>query len=390
MRILLVCPAVPQPPSHGASRLVASQLIDHLRDRHAFALVAAAGPGDSATAHSWLAVAAAPVAIVPAHRMRHPLSGRPAEGLRALATALRRATAAFRPDVVHLESALLAPLARVAGVPCVLGCPESPAAAARGAGRYLAPTWQRLRARLDERRETGWAREWFGGVTACVVDCEDDRRISSARVPLEQIEVIPGGIDAERYAYRRIGHAGRLVFSGDVSKPGDLHAARRLATSILPLVRRRIPRAELLIAATGDAEAAHDLGRLEGVRVESRLADLRPSLWGAGVYVSPLVTGAGRAPRLLEAFALGTPVVASAASVSRLDDVVPGQHALGAEDDADFADAVGLLMREPVTATTLAGNARALVERCRTWRTIAQRYDDVYQRLGQQSIGRAA
>lgn len=390
MRILLVCPAVPQPPSHGASRLVASQLLHHLGERHAFAVVAAAAPGDSATAQPWLASAAATVEIVAAPRLRHPLSGRPAEGLRVLATALRRATAAFRPDIVHLESPVLAPLARAAAVPCVLGCHESPVAG-RGGGRYAAPAWQRLRARLDERRESGWAREWFAGAAMCVVDCEHDRRLSSAHVPLEQIEVIPGGIDAERYAYRRIGHAGRLVFTGDVSHRGNLAAARRLATSILPLVRRRIPRAELLIATTGDAEAAHDLGHLEGVRVERRLADLRPSLWGAAVYVSPLATAAaGRAPRLLEAFALGTPVIASAASLSRLDDVVPGHHVLGAESDADFADAVGLLMREPVVATTLARHARALVERCRTWRTIAQRYDDVYRWLGQQPRERAA
>ena len=388
MRILLVCPTIPQPPSHGASRLVASPIMDHLGERHAFALVAAAGPG--ATAHPWLSSVAAPLEIVPAHRMRHPLSGRPAEGLRALAAALRRASAAFRPDVVHLESALLAPLACIAGVPAVLVCHQSPVARARGAGRYPAPAWQRLRARLDERHETGWAREWFGGVTACVMECEDDRRINSAHVPLEQMEVIAGGIDAERYAYRRVGHASRLVFTGDVSSPGDLEAARRLATSILPLVRRRIPRAELLIAATGDAEAAHDLGRLEGVRVEGRLADLRPSLWGAGVYVSPLGAGDGRASRLLEAFALGTPVVASAASLSRLDDVVPGQHVLAAEDDAELAEAASRLMREPVAATTLARNARAFVERCRSWSTIAERYDELYHRLGQQRLERVA
>ena len=392
MRILLVCPAVPQPPSHGVSRLVASPLLDHLGERHAFAVVAAAAPGDSAAAHTWLASAAAPVEIVPAHRLRHPLSGRPAQGLRLLAAAVRRASAVFRPDVVHLEGALLAPLAPVAGVPCVLVCHEAHVRGARGSGRYPAPAWQRLRARLDERHDTGWAREWFGGVTACVVECEHDRRISAAHVPLEQIEVIPGGLDIERYAYRRIGHPSRLVFTGDVSSPVELEAAHRLATSILPRVRKRVPRAELLIAATGDAEAAQHLGRLEGVRVESRLGDLRPSVWGAGIYVSPLAAGSGggRASRLLEAFALGTPVVASAASLARLDDVVPGQHVLGAADDADFADAVGLLIREPVVATTLARNARALVEQCRTWRTIVRRYDDLYQRLGQLPMEKAA
>jgi glycosyltransferase involved in cell wall biosynthesis len=389
MRILLVCPSVPQPPSHGTSRLVAAQLLEHLADQHAFALIAAGGPDDSATAHTWLASVAAPVEIVPAHRMRHPLSGRPGKGVQTLAMALRRVSAAFRPDVVHLEGALLAPLTRETSAPCVLSSHGSPVADAPGGGRQ-APAWQRLRARLDARRETGWAREWLSGVTTCVVECEDDRRISSARVPAERIAVIPGGIDAERYAYRRRGHASRLVFTGDLSRPSDLDAARRLATSILPLVRRRIPRADLLIAATGDAQAAHELGRLDGVRVESRLADLRPSLWGAGVYVSPLADGAGRASRLLEACALGTPVVASSASLARLDDVVPGQHVLSAEDDADFADAVGLLVREPVVATTLARNARALVEQGRTWRTLASRYDDVYQQLGGRPMERAA
>lgn len=390
MRILLVSPALPHRPSHDAARLLASQLIDHLSDRHAVGVVAATGPADTAAARAWLAARAAPVEIVPARRCRHPLSGRPDGGLRALAAALRRASAAFRPDVIHLEGALLAPLARVADAPCVLGCHESPAARAREAGRAPAPTWQRLRARLAARLETGWARKWFDAVSACVVDSEYDRRATSAHLPFDRIEVISAGIDADRCAYRRIGDPGRLVFTGDLGAPADAEAARRLATSILPLVRRRMPRTELVIAGTGTADPARELGRLEGVRVEGRLADLRPTVWGAAVYVSPLATGSGRTVRILESLALGTPVVASAASLSRLDPVVPGHHVLAADGDADFADAISLLMREPVVANTIARNARELVERSLTWRAVTQRYEDVYRRIGRRPMEQAA
>jgi glycosyltransferase involved in cell wall biosynthesis len=367
----------------------ASHLVDHLSARHTFGVVAATGPADTAMARAWLAGRAAPVEIVPAGRWCHPLSGRPGAGLRALAGALRRATAAFQPDVVHLDSALLAPLARVAGAPSVLACHDAPAVLAGDATRATARGWRRLRARLVERREGDWARAWFGAVSACVVESEHDRRVTSAYLPFERIDVISAGIDAERYAYRRIGEPGRLVFTGDLGRPGDVEAARRLATSILPAIRRRSPRTDLVIASTGTAEPARDLGRLDGVRVDGRLADLRPTVWGAATYISPL-TGVGRTTRLLEALALGTPVVGSPASLSRLDAVVPGHHALSADSDTDVADAVSLLMREPVVANTIARNARELVERSLTWRAVTQRYEDVYRRVAQARTEQAA
>ncbi|HEY7517785.1 MAG TPA: glycosyltransferase, partial [Methylomirabilota bacterium] len=235
-----------------------------------------------------------------------------------------------------------------------------------------------------------WARDWFGGVSACVVDSEHDRRALADHLPSERLEVIAGGIDTERYAYRRIGEPGRLVFTGNLGAPSDLEAAQRLATSILPRVRRRVARAQLVIAGTDTAGRARELGRLEGVRVDARLGDLRPSVWGAAVYVSPAAGGSDRTARIVESLALGTPVVASAASLSRLDAVEPGHHVLAADGDADVADAVALLMREPVVASTLARNARALVERARGWRTVTQRYEAVYRRLGERPLERAA
>src|SRR6267142_1248771 len=230
MRVLFVTPRLPYLPCHDAARLAASHLVDHLAGRHAVAVVAATGSGDTPAQRGWLASRAALVETVPA-------------------------------------------------------CHESATLRARDVRRAGDSAGRRLAARVDERAETAWAREWFGAATACVVDSEDDRRALVEHVPFERIDVLPAGIDDVKYAYRRSGEPWRLVFTGDLSAPRDVDAARRLAGAILPRVRRAVPRAELLLAgADGAADAVRALGALPGVRVTASLADLRARVWGAAVY----------------------------------------------------------------------------------------------------------
>ena len=382
MRVLFVTTRLPHLPCHDAARLAASHLVDHLAGRHVLAVVAATGGGDTPAQRGWLTSRAARVETVSGAPWRRAWSGRPADGLDALAATARRVAADFAPDVIHLEGAVLAPLARAAGAPTVLACHESATLRARDVRRAGGSAWRRLAARVDERVETAWAREWFGAATACVVDSEDDRQALAEHVPFERIDVVPAGIDDVKHAYRRSSEAWRLVFTGDLDAPRDVEAARRLAGVILPRLRREVPRAELLVAGTdGAAGVTRTLGALPGVRVTGSLVDLRASVWGAGVYVSPLEAGFGRKARLLEPMALGTPVVTSRASLSGLPDVLPGHHVLTAESDDEFADAIRLLMHEPVVANTIARNARDLVERRFTWRTVAQRYEALYARL---------
>jgi glycosyltransferase involved in cell wall biosynthesis len=381
MRILVVSPVLPHLPSHDAARVAPSHLVTELSERHTVGVIAAMGAADTPIARAWLARRAAWLETLPARRWRHPISARPADGLHALAGSMRRACMVFRPDVIHLEGPLLAPLASMADRPAVLACHESSALRARDAARAPAPAWRRVRARLHEHREAGWERHWFSGVAACVVESEDDRQALATRMPFERIEVLPAGIDAGQHAYRRVGEPTRVIFTGHLGLPRDAKAAHRLATGILPLVRRRVPRAELLVASGESAASARHIAGLDGVRVEGSLPDLRPSVWSAAVYASPLDCGFGGKARLLEALALGTPVVASQASLSGLDDVLPGHHVLTAETDAEFADAIALLVREPVVANTFARNARELMERRFTWRAVAQRYEALYTRL---------
>src|SRR5262244_3350907 len=134
MRLLFVTPRLPALPCHEDARL-AAHLVERLAPRHTLAVVAATAGGATPAQRAWLAERAVSVHTAPVGRWRRAWSGRPGDGVAALDMLARRTAARFMPDVVHLESALLAPLARIGAAPSVLACHESATLRARDVRR---------------------------------------------------------------------------------------------------------------------------------------------------------------------------------------------------------------------------------------------------------------
>jgi glycosyltransferase involved in cell wall biosynthesis len=92
--------------------------------------------------------------------------------------------------------------------------------------------------------------------------------------------------------------------------------------------------------------------------------------WAA---VVPILSGGGTRIKILEAMALGTPVVATSKGAEGLD-VTPNQDILIADEPAEFASQVVRLLRDPDLRQRLAANARCLVKRRYDWTSIGQRF----------------
>jgi glycosyltransferase involved in cell wall biosynthesis len=380
MRVLMLTQTTPYLPTHDRARLAPAYLLAHLAARHAVAVIAPDARGETPAQQAWAAAVAAWTARVPAGRWRHPLTGTPAEGLTALREAALHAVVEWAPDLVHLEGTLLAPLAAELPLPLVLSCRESRVRRAREACRLARGPQDWMRAHVEERIETEWERRWLPAADACVVASEHDRQTLAERMRYDRIDVIPPGIDEQRYEVRRGGERARLVFAGNLAWPSHLAAARRLATRVLPRVRRAVPGAELLVAGGGPLAALRALAALPGVRMAGATGDPRPSLWSGAVALIPAEAAPAIDAAILESMAVGTPVVTAPRCLSGLDHLLPGQHLIVAEDDAEMADAAVLIMREPVVAATLTANARQVVERRHTWAAVARSWEALWGR----------
>jgi len=141
-----------------------------------------------------------------------------------------------------------------------------------------------------------------------------------------------------------------------------------------------LPQAELLVLGGGPLGALRTLAQAPGVRVAGATSDVRPGLWSATVALVPAEATPGVEAAVLEAMALGTPVIAAARTLSGLTHILPGHHLLVADTDAQMADAALLVLREPVVAATLAANARQVIERSYTWSAVARAYTAVWSR----------
>jgi len=111
----------------------------------------------------------------------------------------------------------------------------------------------------------------------------------------------------------------------------------------------------------------------DGVRLSGYLEDIRPVVAGASVCVAPIRQGGGTRLKILEAMALGTPVVATSKGAEGLD-VADGEHILIADGPAEFANRTLQLLRDPALRQRLAYNARRLVEEWYDWGPIGQRF----------------
>ncbi len=146
-----------------------------------------------------------------------------------------------------------------------------------------------------------------------------------------------------------------LVFSGQMDYAPNVAAVSHFARETLPLVRRDVSDATFAIVGRNPAPAVRALDALEGVEVVGAVPDMRPWLSAADVVVAPLQIARGIQNKILEAMAMGRPVVASPAAFEGID-AEPGRDLLVTEH---AAAAVLSLLRDPDYACRLGSNARS-------------------------------
>lgn len=181
-------------------------------------------------------------------------------------------------------------------------------------------------------------------------------------VPERPVHVVPNPIPAwcRTADGRRIGEAARIVlFVGHLGYPPNRRAVDELAGAILPALQERFADARLHVCGRGPRERLKR--RLDGHRLTADPADLAPHYREAGAAVMPLREGGGTRIKVLEALAVGCPVVATAKAVEGLA-LEDGRHFLRAETTGDFVAALSRLFLDGELGRRLAAEGRRFVQ----------------------------
>lgn len=302
----------------------------------------------------------------------------------ALGSALRdlRGTPGLRPyDVVHVEHLGLAGivppgLARLRS----LGVQNVPSRMAEQAGA-LAPG---RRQRLLLAGEAAAARRFQGGIpgstdVVAVVSAEDGRELLAARRRRPsgrtdpEVLVTPNGVDPARFPDSPLPDGHRMVLTGTLDFLPNVDAACWFGREVLPLVRRREPRAELHVVGRRPVPEVLSLSSIDGVTVHADVPTVAPYLQAARVAVVPVRIGTGSRVKALEAMAAGRPVAGTKIGLEGID-IEPGRDALVGDTPEALADAVVRLLSDPDRAGRVAAAGRKLVLSRYRWSDIADAF----------------
>jgi polysaccharide biosynthesis protein PslH len=383
MRILAVSSWFPYPPDNG-SKMRVYKLLAHLAKRHAIRLLSFAEPGEESEAPS-LATLCESVQVVSGNpfKPRAPLAAADLFG-----TLPRSYRQTYSPEMQRLVDA---------------AAPACDAAISFQLGAALYLRQHRSVPRILEEVETTVIRDRFrlqpfgpaklrAGLTwwkysrfvhdlvrvfdlTTVVSEIERRRLLDIGCNAACVRVLANGVDRTALFEPNSPIPGRLIYPGSVTYSANLEAVQYFVSDILPRIRAASP--DVCLRVTGKTNEI-DLSGLASpsVTFTGQVADIRREVASSMVCVVPLKSGGGTRLKILEALALGTPVVSTVKGAEGLA-VTDGQDILIADNAPAFAANVIRVLNEPSLRQRLASNGRQLVSQLYSWDRIGQGFDDI-------------
>jgi len=391
MRILFLALEPPFPPNDGG-RIRTYNILKQVTRRHEVILVTFAPPQQQAERLEALrplcaGVFALPLPRPPRRTLLHKAAGlfsrRPISLARYRSPEMARllhALARNHYDVAHIDQIYLAQYIHdLHPLPAVLTHHNVEAEIQQRQLQARPPSLRRLLDTLECRRwhfyEVAVSRR--SAALACV--SERDAAYFRQRVPNVPIWVVPNGVDTQAYRPPETEpEEDLLLYTGRMDYFPNVDAMDWFCREIWPRIRQEVPSARLQIVGRDPLPQVQSLGAQPGIEVVGTVADTRPYLSRAAVYIAPLRLGGGTRLKVLEAMAMGRPIVSTPLGCEGLD-LHPGEDLLVAETAEEFAQVTVRLLRDFALGRRLGMQARRTAETRFDWTQIAREQERAYQ-----------
>jgi polysaccharide biosynthesis protein PslH len=194
--------------------------------------------------------------------------------------------------------------------------------------------------------------------------------------PNERTIAVPNGVDLEYFRPEDSGpkpwkpllssERTNLVFVGALDYQANIDGITWFANTVWPLVRRELPELTLGLVGRNPSRAVEALAAIAGIRVYANVPDVRPYLAAADAAIAPLRIARGVQNKVLEAMAMGKPMICSIAALEGIE-ATPGRDVWVCDSPESYTRAIRMVVQEPREQEKLGEQAREYVVEHHAW-----------------------
>ena len=167
--------------------------------------------------------------------------------------------------------------------------------------------------RIEAARMARYEKQVVQRFDRSVLVSASEAEVFAEQLGVDGVDAIPNGVDLDYFApggeRPAAGDPPTLVFTGVMDYFPNVDGVKHFCETMFGPIREALPETRMWIVGRNPTQPVTDLARLDNVEVTGGVPDVRPYLARAHVAVVPLRIARGIQNKILEAMAMGLPVV---------------------------------------------------------------------------------
>jgi polysaccharide biosynthesis protein PslH len=246
---------------------------------------------------------------------------------------------------------------------------------------HPAKRWYRkfLAGRMKRYETEYWAK--FDGVFA--ITAEEAAMMRSMGYQ-GLLDVAPAGVDIVEFAPNptQMPQPNTLCYIGGMDWQPNIEAVAWFVEQVFPVIQRKFPLVNIEAHIAGKRMPPHlqAYSSRNGVMMHPDVPSAAAFLQAHEILVVPLLSGGGMRLKIVEAMALGMPIVSTRIGAEG----IAAQHResiMLADTPEEFANAVAELLTNASLREQIAANARKIALEQYSWESVAKRMTQFYHRV---------
>lgn len=300
----------------------------------------------------------------------------------AMHQAVRRVLEEHQFDAVHVQHLRMAQyLHRQQQLPRILDLPDAFSLYWQRKLENTRNALFRYFERIEQKRVYQYERQMLKRYNRVLVCSREDKAYLEREHSLNHLGLLPNGVDTSVFYPRAhdYSHNHTLLFTGNMDYGPNVDAVQYFAEQIFPLVQQQFPAVRFVIAGQRPVPKVTALAN-EAVKVTGFIPDLSVQYNEASVVVAPLRFGAGTQNKVLEAMAMGIPVVCSHIGFEGLG-IANGEGAIMETDAETFAQSIIRLLADETLRRAVGTKGTQVIASSFSWDKIAKLLDNYFNTL---------